>query len=123
MKIASVINNYIYYCKDNMENNYGQFIFPKLYGMPYDKAIQLTLTDYDSQGELNPNLKSDEDIINMSNMIGRRRTQYKKKPQISVNPRFQKPAKPKPEHNELGLQFNNIKKEPKIEEKGGGANR
>lgn len=123
MKIASVINNYIYYCKDNMENNYGQFIFPKLYGMPYDKAIQLTLTDYDSQGELNPNLKSDEDIINMSNMIGRRRTQYKKKPQISVNPRFQKPAKPKPEHNELGLQFNNIKKEPKIEEEGGDANR
>lgn len=89
MKIASVINNYIWYCKDNMELNYAKYIFPKLYGMDYDKAIQLTINDID-----NPNsdsLTSDEATLNLSNALGRRRTQFKKLPQQSVNPRYQKP--------------------------------
>jgi len=109
MKIASVINNYIYYCKDNMENNYAQYIFPKLYNMNYNKAIQLTLTDYGPEGELSPELKSDETIINLSNALGRRRTQFKKAPQPSVNPRFQKPKiesePPEDNTNSLGLKF------------------
>lgn len=89
MKIASVINNYIWYCKNNMELNYAKYIFPKLYGMDYDKAIQLTINDID-----NPNsdsLTSDEATLNLSNALGRRRTQFKKLPQQSVNPRYQKP--------------------------------
>src|SRR5574344_2410284 len=98
MKIASVINNYIYYCKDNMKNNYAQFIFPKLYGMPYDKAIQMTLDDYDSNGNLivDPKLASNEETINIANALGKRRTKYKKSPQKSVNPRYVASKKPEP---------------------------
>ena len=119
MKIASVINNYIWYCKDNMELNYGKYIFPKLYGMDYEKAVQLVLSDYDENGELNPNLATDEATINLSNAIGRRRTQYKTKPEPSVNPRFERTRKPEPEKNPLKLQFNDeeeVNEEPRIYE-------
>jgi|GEM_PF-3520599 len=116
MKIASVINNYIYYCKDNMEYNYGKFIFPKIYGVDYDKAIQMTIFNYDEEGNPIDDLASDESTINLSNAIGRRRTQFKKLPQQSVNPRFIKPKKEEPEEetNELGLKFG--EEEPKTKE-------
>ena len=116
MKIASVINNYIYWARDNLEWQYAKFIFPAIYGMPYEKAIQLTLDMYDEQGELKPEytddtLRSDTDIINMSNMIGRQRGQYKKKPEKSINPRYSdvhpKKEKEEPDTNELGLEFDN----------------
>jgi len=45
MKIASVINNYIKWCKLHMERNYADYIFPKVYGMPYNKAVQLSIFD------------------------------------------------------------------------------
>lgn len=45
MKIASVINNYIKWCKENMQRNYADYIFPQVYGMKYDKAVQLSLFD------------------------------------------------------------------------------
>lgn len=93
MKIASVINNYIYWARDNLENQYAKFIFPVIYEMPYDKAIQMTIDMYDENGELKPEYTDDklhtsQDIINMSNMIGRQRGQYKKKPEKSINPRY-----------------------------------
>lgn len=120
MKIASVINNYIYWARDNIETQYAKTIFPAIYGMSYDKAIQMTLDMYDENGEIKPEystdtLKSTEDVINMSNMIGRQRGQYKKKPEKSINPRFGDvhPAKKeeKPESNELGIKFDNEYKE------------
>lgn len=77
-KIASVIVNYANYCKDNFENNYGKFIFPKIYGMPYDKAIQMTFKDYDKDSKEKDDLDSDEATINLSNAIGKRRGQFKK---------------------------------------------
>lgn len=77
-KIASVINNYINYCKDNMEYNYSRFIFPKLYGMTYNKAVQMTIDDYDSKGEVKDNLDSDEELINLSNALGKVRGRIKK---------------------------------------------
>ena len=100
MKITSVINNYIWYCKDNMELNYARYIFPKLYGMEYDKAIQLTLFDTDE-------LETSEEIINLSNAIGKKRTQYKKPPEQSVNPRYERERKEEPEKNPLGLKLDN----------------
>jgi len=116
MKIASVINNYIYWARDNMEYQYGKLIFPKLFGMPYDKAIQLTLDMYDENGDLKPEytqdkLRSDIDTINMSNMIGRERGQYKKKPQQSINPRYSDihPKKEPPVKNELELELGDDK--------------
>lgn len=76
--IASVITNYVNYCKDNMEYNYSKYIFPKVYGMPYNKAVQLTLDNFDENGELIDNLKSDEDIINLSNALGKYRGRIQK---------------------------------------------
>jgi len=125
MKIASVINNYIYYCKDNMENNYAQYIFPKIYGMPYDKAVQLTFNDFDADGNLKTDLATSPDDINLANALGKRRTQYKPKGETSVNPRFNK-KKEEPEeedtllkgNNPLGIKFADNKKEliPDVEE-------
>lgn len=114
MKIASVINNYIWYCKDNLEYNYGLYIFPKLYDIPYDKAIQMDLQNYDENGNIVPELASDQDTINLSNALGKRRTQYKKAPQQSVNPRFVKPKQqtaPEEAKNQTHLEFGNKEKQ------------
>jgi len=70
-KIASVINNYANYCKDNMQYNYSRYIFPKLYGMSYNKAVQLTIDDYNEKGEIKDNLQSDESLINLANALGK----------------------------------------------------
>ena len=78
-KIASVINNYINYCKDKMEYNYARFIFPQIYGMDYEKAVQLTIDDFDDKGNLRNNLDSDEATINLANAIGKTRGRFKKK--------------------------------------------
>lgn len=78
-KIASVINNYVNYYKDSMQYNYGKFIFPKIYGIPYEKAVQLAIDDYDDKGELKSNLASDEALINLSNALGKVRGRFKKK--------------------------------------------
>ena len=99
MKIASVINNYIWYCKDNMELNYAKYIFPQLYGMDYDKAIQLTLFDTDE-------LTTDEETINLSNALGRRRTQFKPKGIPGGNPRFERPKENDGFSNPLKLKLN-----------------
>ena len=59
MKVASVINNYIKWCKENMENNYATYIFPKVYGMPYNRAVQLSLfNDPNDNGYLLPDAKA-----------------------------------------------------------------
>lgn len=71
-KIASVIHNYINYCKDNMEYNYSKFIFPKIYGMSTNQAIN-TLNDVDDD-----TLQSDEELINLSNALGKVRGRIKK---------------------------------------------
>lgn len=71
--IASVINNYVNYCKDKMQNNYARFIFPEIYGMSYDDAIQMTFSDYDDKGKEKNVLDSTVEIINLSNALGKNR--------------------------------------------------
>ena len=69
MKIASVINNYIKWCRDNMERNYADYIFPVVYGMPYDKAVQLSLFDKEDifgDGILPSDKQTLDDVINKS---------------------------------------------------------
>lgn len=61
MKIASVINNYIKWTKENMTRNYADIIFPAVYGMPYNKAVQLSLFD---DPDDNGYLPSDQEILN-----------------------------------------------------------
>ena len=110
MKIASVINNYIKYCKLNLQRNYADYIFPKVYGMPYKKAVQLSLFD-DLDSEDSGLLPSDQQTL--SNIIAKslkgRDAQGKF---TSENPyKFKKSELgPKPkESNALGLKFNNEK--------------
>ena len=71
MKVASVINNYIHYMEEFMERKYADIIFPKLYNMPYNRAVQLNLFDTDD------NLKDDEEEIALSNRYGRDRTKFR----------------------------------------------
>lgn len=127
MKIASVINNYIYWARDNLEWQYSKYIFPELYGMSYDKAIQMTIDMYNEEGELKPEyqddrLLSDENIINMSNMIGKQRGQYKKKPEKSINPRYsdlhpkeEEPIEEPEEEEQIELNFDNENNEPELD--------
>lgn len=86
-QVSSVINNYVNYCKDKMEYNYSRFIFPKIYGMTYEKAVQLTIDDFDERGEIKDNIASDEDVINLSNALGRLRGRIK--PGSNKNPAAQ----------------------------------
>lgn len=60
MKIASVVNNYIKWCRTNMERNYADYIFPQVYGVPYNKAIQMSLFDDPNDNGLLP---SDQDTL------------------------------------------------------------
>lgn len=75
--IASVINNYVNYAKDHMEHLYSQYIFPKIYGMSYDKAVQMTIDDYED-GEVKNKLNSSPELINLSNALGKDRGKIKK---------------------------------------------
>ena len=77
-KIASVINNYANYCKENTEYNYSRFIFPKIYGISYDKAVQMTIDDFDDKGDVKDTLESDEALINLANALGKVRGRIKK---------------------------------------------
>ena len=67
MKVASVINNYIKWCKDNMGRNYADYIFPQVYGVPYNKAIQMSLfDDPDDNGLLPSDQKTLSQVISKS---------------------------------------------------------
>lgn len=71
MKVASVINNYIHYTETHMERQYADIIFPKLYGMPYSKAVQLNIFD------TGDDLADDEETIKLSNRYGKDRGKFK----------------------------------------------
>lgn len=49
MKVASVIYNYIKFSKENLQRNYAQIIFPKVYGMPYQGAVNKAIGDRDDR--------------------------------------------------------------------------
>ena len=108
MKIASVINNYIKYCKDNMQRNYADYIFPKVYGVPYKKAVQLSLFDKEDKygdGILPSDQKTLDDVIARS-LHGK---DEKGRWQSGNEYRFQKqerePTNSQEEENALNLKF------------------
>lgn len=102
-KIASVIVNYINYCKDEMQYIYSKYIFPKVYGIAYDKAVQMSIFDYNEKGEVNDTLSSDEGLLNLSNALGKVRGRYKKgsnkNPTTGTGGREKKKEPPKEEEN------------------------
>ena len=71
-QVASVINNYANYCKDNMELNYKKYIFPKIYGISATEAERIVSNDSDES------LPSDEATINLANALGKVRGRIKK---------------------------------------------
>ena len=74
MKVASVINNYIKYAEEHMQKAYADIIFPKLYGMKYDRAVQLGLFDSDD-------LDTSKQTIDIANKIGKNRGKFSTKNQ------------------------------------------
>lgn len=100
MKIASVINNYIHYMKDHFERKYADIIFPKLFGITYNKAVQLNLFDTDDTLNDNP------DEIKLSNAYGRERTRFRKDVQINNMRNFNKPKTIKDDPNQVKLDLN-----------------
>lgn len=73
MKIASVINNYIRYSRDYLQRNYADYIFPVVYGVPYQRAVQMSIFDKeDEYGDaiLPTDKKTIDDVI-ASSQVGR----------------------------------------------------
>ena len=68
--------------KDHFERKYADIIFPKLFGIPYQKAVQLNLFDTDD------NLKDDESEIKLSNKYGRERTKFRSDHQVNNQRNF-----------------------------------
>ena len=115
MKIASVINNYIKWTRDNMARNYADYIFPKVYGMPYKKAVQLSLLDKEDKfGDAI--LPSDIDTINQAierGMIGKDdQGKFVKGNEY----RFQKTTKHQPEDNpdQMKLDLDNEEEDKEV---------
>lgn len=78
MKVASVINNYIKYAEEHMQKAYADIIFPKLYGMKYDRAVQLGLFDSDD-------LDTSKQTIDIANKIGKNRGRFSSANQPTKN--------------------------------------
>lgn len=67
LKVAAVVHNYIRYCQTHLEQEYADYIFPRIYGIKYDKAVQMNLF-YD--GFL-PQDKRTRDEITRNSLMGR----------------------------------------------------
>lgn len=72
MKVASVINNYVNYAQEHMQKAFMKLIFPKLYGMPVDAAIEADLVPEDT------NLDTEKHIIDVINDWAKNRGKYRK---------------------------------------------
>lgn len=112
VKVASVINNYIKYCKEHLQKNYADYIFPKIYGVKYDKAVQLQLFD---NGLFPEDQKTMQDVIGQ----GFRGKDDKGKFVKGNEFRFQPKPKEEPgqeDENPLDLKFNPNEPEEVAEE-------
>lgn len=72
MKVSSVINNYIHYAEEKLQKPFLKLIFPKLYGVPYDEAVENDLLPEDFE------LDSSESIIDAINDWGKNRGKIQK---------------------------------------------
>ena len=106
MKVCSVINNYIKYARQSMQRLYADYIFPQIYGMKYDKAVQLDIFDTDD-------FDSSPFTLDDANRLGRKSGQFK-----TGNPfRFKKKEEPiEDETNPLNLKFLNSTEDETSEE-------
>lgn len=125
MKIASVINNYIKWCKDNMSRNYADIIFPAVYGMKYDKAVQLSIFDDPNDNGLLPDDQETMKQVLSKTLKGRDEkgkwtssNEYKFQKQDTVKSK-QKYPEDDPDQLHLDLKFDTIKKKQlKLDDEG-----
>jgi hypothetical protein len=97
MKVASVINNYIHYAEEHLQKPFLKVIFPKLYGVAAEDAVDNDLIDTDEY------LDSSKGMIDAINAYGRNRGKYKagtnKNPVTGTGGRTKK-EEPKAEESE-----------------------
>ena len=72
MKVTSVIMNYCNYAAEHMKKPFLKLIFPKLYGIPADDAIEDNLVPEDT------NLETDKNLIDTINQWAKDRGKFKK---------------------------------------------
>lgn len=111
MKVASVINNYIHYMEKMFERKYADIIFPKLFGIPYEKAVQLNLFDTDDE------LQDDEEEISLSNRYGRVRTRFSSEQPVNNQKNFGKKPNIEKDPNQPKLDLNMTRKEQEIKDR------
>ena len=117
MKIASVINNYIKYCRDNMARNYADYIFPKVYGVPYNRAVQLSLFDKEDKygdGILPSDQATINDVIAQSLKGKDERGRWTRGNQYRFEPKPKSTTPDQEKDNALNLKFGdeNVKDVP-----------
>lgn len=95
MKVASVINNYINYMAEHKRKLFLKFIFPKLYGITAEEAIDENIVPEDTK------LETDKNIIDIVNQWGRDRGKIKKgsnkNPVTGTGGKIKKETKPEVE--------------------------
>lgn len=69
MKLATSITNYVEYMKENYEDKFARLIFPALYDMSYDQAVQMNL--FGTDDELANPVDNEEDIEDIDRAIER----------------------------------------------------
>ena len=67
MKLATSITNYVEYMQANYEDKFARLIFPALYDMSYDKAVQMNLFGMDD--ELANTMDNEEDVEDIDKAI------------------------------------------------------
>ena len=72
MKVASVINNYVHYAEEHLQKPFLSIIFPKLYGVEAENAVEEGLIDDDKY------LDSTPGFIDAINEYGRNRGKIQK---------------------------------------------
>ena len=110
VKVASVINNYIKYCKEHLQRNYADYIFPKIYGMKYDKAVQLNLFD---NGLFPEDQKTMKAVIDQGFRGKDEKGKFAKGNEYRFQKKEPEPEEPE-EENPLDLKFRN-EEEPEEE--------
>lgn len=84
IKVASVINNYIYYMERNRKKDYADIIYPAIYGHPYEEPVQLSLDDRDE-------LDSSTGTIDTANRVGGTRGRFTPGNPYRFQPRNNRP--------------------------------
>lgn len=84
MKVASVINNYIFYMEKHRKKEYADIMYPAIYGKKYEEPIQLSMDDNDT-------LVSDSDTLDVANREGGARGRFTAGNPYRYQPRNNRP--------------------------------